>query len=77
MHLLMRHGLAHSVNAFLVTLVLADRDLVYVAGVASHWIEKTNRFCYRRPTPRSKKTGNHVATPAVDGAEPAISAGSK
>jgi hypothetical protein len=25
------------------------RHLVYVADVAPHWVEKTNRFWYRRP----------------------------
>jgi hypothetical protein len=45
MHLLMRRKLAHSVNAFLVTLLLAGLySLVYVADVTPHRIEKTNRF---------------------------------
>jgi hypothetical protein len=45
MHLLMRRKLAHSVNAFLVTLLLAGLySLVYVADVTPHRTEKTNRF---------------------------------
>src|ERR1700691_551677 len=47
----------------------------FTSRVTPHWIEKTNRFWYRRPSSRSKKTGNLGVTPAVDGAAQVINAG--